>query len=91
MLPTTRLCRAAAVRAAPADGETVLLDLASGAYFTLNETGTLIWERLAAGATPEELATALAEAFAVAHEVARRDVDALVAELLEAGLVAVDA
>ena len=56
------------------DDNTVVLDGEGAAYFALNETGTVLWELLATGATSDELATALVAAFDVAPERARDDV-----------------
>jgi len=39
-----------------------------------------VWERLAGGASAEELARAVAATFAVEPDAARRDVDALIAD-----------
>ena len=57
------------------EGGSALLDLNSSAYFRLNETAHFIWERLSAnGATPEQIATALGEAFEVTREECLPDV-----------------
>jgi len=71
------------------DGEAVLLDLGSGTYFGLNEVGTEIWQLIGSGATVAEVRAALLERFEVDEATARRDLDALVGELLERGLVEV--
>jgi hypothetical protein len=87
-LPDPRpLRRADAVRAARVGDELVLLDLRRNSYFTLNATGALVWDRLAAGATLAELGEALTRAFEVDAETAARDARELVGELLDAGLV----
>jgi hypothetical protein len=82
-----RVVPARPARAARAGAEMVLLHLERGVYFTLNETGAFLWERIAAGATLGELSTALAERYAVAPERAWSDLVALVAELEIEGLV----
>lgn len=71
------------------DGTGVLLDLETKFYFTLNETGVVVWKRLAeAGSgTSLGLAAVLTEIFDVAETQAIEDVRALVSELLAAGLV----
>lgn len=53
--------------------EAVLLDLETSDYYSLNETGTFIWELLAAGKTPEKAAAALAAEYGVDQEQAERD------------------
>ena len=67
--------------------ETVLLDLDSGSYFDLDETGSRIWESLAAGEAPAALAAALAREYDAPVERVTADVAALVDELARAGLV----
>lgn len=52
----------------------------------LNETGKLLWERLAEGATPAELVSALLAEYAVPEETARRDVQAFIDRLKKRGL-----
>ena len=67
------------------DGEAFLLDVASGQYFSLNATGLLVWTALTEGADPE---SAVAGQYPeVAPEVRRRDVTAILDDLIAAGLV----
>jgi Coenzyme PQQ synthesis protein D (PqqD) len=62
------------------DGETILLDLESGAYYSLRGSGPEIWALLAAGATVSDVAAAMserypreaAEAAGAVHELADR-------------------
>lgn len=72
-----------------ADGTGVLLDLETKFYFALNRTGVCVWKLLAAGrgATPEALAAALSERFEGTPAGARDDVEALLDELLDEGLL----
>lgn len=69
------------------DGELVLLNLDSGEYFGLNRTGTRIWELLGETTDLDEVHRALLGQFAVDPEVLRRDLEELIAELEQAGLV----
>ena len=55
--------------------------------FPINETGEFMWERLAKGMPPEEVAQALARTFAVDSETARTDCRGFVAALLEQRLL----
>ncbi len=66
--------------------EAVLLDLTSGAYFGLNETGARIWELLVEHDT-EEIAARLAQEFEVPAAEASAAVDRLIQELLGKHLV----
>jgi len=70
------------------DDEMVLLNLDSGEYFGLNDTGTRVWELLADGCGSDEVVDRLIEEFEVAGEVAASHVATLCSELLEAGLLA---
>ena len=69
------------------DGETVLLNVRTGAYFGLNRSGTAVWERLADGATLVEAANRLVERFSITPERATDDSARLLARLISADLV----
>ena len=68
-------------------GETVMLDLAKGAYFGLDPVGARIWQLLAEGKTLAEVRDAIVAEYEVSHEDAERDLLALVADLMAQGLV----
>ena len=70
------------------EGEIVALDLRESTYLSVNRTGTVLWPRLAAGATRDELLAALTASFDVDAEAAGRDVDAFLAALRARGLLA---
>ena len=70
------------------EDEMVLLNLDSGEYFGLNDTGTRVWELLVDGRSRDEVVDRLTEEFEVTVEVASSHVAALCAELVEAGLLA---
>ena len=61
--------------------EAVLLNLRTGVYFRLNDTGTRIWQLIEAGERPAEVVETMAREYEVDRESARRDVDRLVDEL----------
>ena len=67
--------------------ETVLLDLDSGHYFDLDETGGRIWAALVAGEPEEALVAELASEFDAPPERIAADVAGLLGELEHAGLV----
>lgn len=69
------------------DGEAVLLDLASGTYFGLNEVGARLWDLLAAGSTVGDARRTLLAEFEVEEQVLRGDVAALIGELEQRKLV----
>ena len=67
--------------------ETVVLDLQGSRYFSINDTGTLLWPLLAEGATRAQLVDAVTGRWDVSGADAGRDVDAFCAELEAAGLL----
>jgi hypothetical protein len=69
------------------DREAVLLDVASGVYFGLNETGFRVLELLDGDRTVEQVEEALADEFAVDRETLRCDVRAILEALVSEGLV----
>jgi hypothetical protein len=76
------------VTTADTDDGMVLLDERVGRYWQLNQTGALVARLLLDGATPHQVAQALAERHPVSIEQAAADVTALLARLRAAGLVA---
>jgi hypothetical protein len=69
------------------DGETVLLDLSNGRYYTLNRLGSVIWERCTGQSTMADIHRAICERFEVAPEQALDGLGALVNELMQEGLL----
>ncbi len=69
------------------DGEATIVDLESGTYYALNESGSFIWERLAHGSEPAEVADGLASTYELDAQRATEAVEGLLAELSERGLV----
>jgi len=69
------------------DGEAVLLNLETGAYFTLNRAGTVTWELFDGARTLDQIHSAICERFEVSEEVARQDLLALVEHLGQEGLI----
>ncbi len=67
--------------------ETVLLQLESTTCYSLNLTGTRIWQGLKQGLTLQEISRRLQAEFAVEEGRADRSVVALVEELYQQGLV----
>jgi len=69
------------------DAEAVLLHLDTKRYYTLNETGTRIWELLQQRRSAQEVAQALQDNYAVTDEEAMPLLLAFVDELQQEGLV----
>jgi hypothetical protein len=84
---TTRYACPKDVAAADDEGRIVLLHLPSARRLVLSDTASRIWEGLADGRDPGELAASLASAYGTQTDVVAADVDRLVADLLERGLL----
>jgi Coenzyme PQQ synthesis protein D (PqqD) len=69
------------------EGEMVLLDPGSAEYFSLNHTGSRIWELLRAGTSVGDTCAAVAEHFGVPPERVMDDVVPFLEDLLASGLV----
>ena len=67
--------------------ETMLLDLTSGTYFGLDPVGGRFWTLLEDGKSPLEARDELLELYEVDPAVLDRDLEALLAELTDKGLV----
>jgi hypothetical protein len=69
------------------DGEATIVDLESGTYYALNESGSFIWERLTCGSEPAEVAGGLASTYELDPGRATEAVEALLVELSGHGLI----
>ncbi|HXF60067.1 MAG TPA: PqqD family protein [Caldilineaceae bacterium] len=72
------------------DGESVLLNLKTEHYFSLNATGTRMWQAVTGAASVEAAYQQLLGEYAVDPAELRRDLEDLVAELLHHGLLESD-
>jgi hypothetical protein len=70
-------------------GEMVLLDLKSEEYIGLNEVGARIWQLLQDGKDLKEISDILIDEYDVSKEELDGDINRLVVELQDAGLVVV--
>jgi hypothetical protein len=71
--------------------DTVLVNLRTNRIFQLNRTGAAFWELVEEGCERAEIEERLASRFAVDQAVLSSNLDALVAELDQAGLLQGDA
>jgi hypothetical protein len=69
------------------DGETVLLDLRTGRYYTLNRLGSVIWDHCTSHNTISDIHAVLCDRFDVAPERALDDLVTLVNQLIQEGLL----
>lgn len=72
------------------DGEAVLLNLTTGVYFGLNETGTRVWQLLEAREDLRTVISRIADEFGVDRTAVETDVMRLVQDLVEKRLVVAD-
>lgn len=67
-----------------------LLDMETGTYFSLNQSGTLIWSKLTENKSVSEIADALIEEYEISRDQALQDSKNLIEELVSQGLVVAD-
>jgi hypothetical protein len=86
MEPILRV-NAPAVVAEIIDGEAVIMDLATGHYFSTQHAGSDIWRGIELGAPQTVIVRCLAAAYSIAPDVAAEAVSAFVDDLKERNLV----
>ncbi len=69
------------------DGETVLLDLKTGIYYSLNEVGSAVWRILQSGATAAEIAEIVSSDYDVEPNTVRADINELLNDLASEKLI----
>ncbi len=67
--------------------EAILVNLNTGSYYSLNDTGTLFWELIDGRRTLADCAVEVAKAYDVGAEVVEADLLELAAEFFDEGLV----
>ena len=72
------------------DGEAVIIHLGTGYYYSLNPSGSELWELISKGHGVAAMARSLSVRYGLGEDRARRDVEALLGRLLEEGLVQPD-
>ena len=72
-------------------GETVILDLKSESYFGLDEVGTRIWQLLQENGDLQSAFDTMLKEYDVQPEQLKTDLDALIGNLQEAGLLTLKA
>ena len=88
MNPNTKLSIPPQVLSRVVGNETVLLDLESGVYFGLDNTGKRIWEAIGKGLTLRETVAVITSEYEVDEAQAQEDVNDFVRDLVERGLLA---
>ncbi len=72
---------------APVGDGAVVMQVDTGVSYSLNAVGAWIWEQLAVPAGVDQLCDGLTERFEVSEERARKDLEALLADLERTELV----
>jgi hypothetical protein len=70
------------------EGEMVLVQMRTNRIFTLNATGSRIWELIESGCDESALVDRLRDEFDVSETMLRREVDSLLTSLRAEGLIA---
>ena len=73
------------------DGEAIILNLASGIYFGLDEVGTRVWMLLAGSSSIRRVIEVMTDEYDVAPAVLERDVLELVSQLADKALLKLNA
>ena len=69
------------------DGEAIIINLATGMYYSLDKTGALVWMLIGGGYSVGEAADVLSARFSVPVDRVREDVDRLVNDLVSQNVV----
>ena len=69
------------------DGDAIIINLKTGIYYSMDNTGGLIWKLMEEGRSLEEIGKVIAANYEVSGEKALEDVKKLAAELLQEELV----
>lgn len=73
------------------DGEVVIINMEKGTYYTLSQSGTDIWNGVTQGMAEETLLDALLEKYQGERAAIENDLATLLAQLVDEGLLVVDA
>jgi hypothetical protein len=85
--PTEIRLRAERLHWIESGDEIVALDEASSMYLSAKGTGTMLWRKLAAGATRAGLIELLVDEFGIDSDTAASDVDRFLVDLTQRGLL----
>jgi len=70
-------------------GMVAILNSDTGLFYNLNESGAILWQHLNEPRTVEELAEILAQKYGLKPEGSRKDTEAIVEQMLSAGILQV--
>lgn len=87
-LPERLAPKSQKIAARVVDGEALIINLANGVYYSMNKVGGLIWTLIEQARSLDFIAEAVAASHDVPAAQARKDVEALAAQLIAEDLVA---
>ena len=87
MLEQTVLKRKAGIMTADMDRSTVMMDIETGKYYNLGETGGAVWELLEEPMSVGDLVDRLLQEYKVSRETCMEDVQSFLTALMERGLI----
>ncbi|MBU7583787.1 MAG: lasso peptide biosynthesis PqqD family chaperone [Nostoc sp. TH1S01] len=71
-------------------GEVVILDIKSGAYYGLNQVGASVWNFIQSPKTVKEIQDAILAEYEVEAEVCKQDISTLLEDLAAKGLIEIN-
>jgi hypothetical protein len=72
------------------EGETIVIDFISGAYFSTDKLGALIWEKLKVGLSPEHIVAEIKQHYPDQGEACGQTIASFIAQLESEKLVVID-
>jgi Coenzyme PQQ synthesis protein D (PqqD) len=86
----TRVSRNPAILAAEVDSETVIMSIAAGRYYGLDDIGTVVWKRIDPPCSFRELVDGLAADYEADRATIAFDVRALLDRMVQEDVVRID-
>jgi hypothetical protein len=87
---STRLCpKDEEIAADVLDGEVIIINLATGSYYAMNNVGALVWRSIEQHCSLDEIAARVADGYDVSCERAGADLLALAERLIAEGVVGI--
>lgn len=90
MTECTILKRKSGLMTADMNGDAVMMDISTGKYYNLGQTGGRIWELLEQPKRVDRLIQALTEEYDVTYERCREDILPFLQQLVDRGLLIVE-
>lgn len=88
LTPATRVCpKDEEIAADILDGEAIIINLATGSYYAMNDVGALVWRAIEQHCSLDEITRRVVDGYDVALDRARADVASLAEGLMAAGVI----